>query len=549
MRLCRLWLGNYFSLKNVEIKFDSTRSLYGSTSIRFFVGRNGSGKSSALRAIGYIFSHLAANAPPDIAFELEYELGGRQIKFTNQLQNYPDQSHPDLIHIPTLKAAIYTRDDDQQQWIAFSGWNESGGGLLPTYVVGYATGPSNSLQDAMIGSLSRYVPTQEQAFEREPQPEGMTAAQWATEREARREDLRDQRRRYLDNTRTIFFDPEASIYAALALLAHDGDGSGSEAEVEAYRRRRAKVLRQLGLNELDALAAFNLHISRKYYDQLEGVQRATLDRLLDLATTRSPLYTPPSGSRDFYAIFHLSDEFRRNQLPNLGNEPDADQPAQALTTPVAFFQQLLAWRRQRVIQNVQLILDKTDVPGLLLEKDLSDGEYLYLGRYALLMMMRDEPNCLFLLDEPDTYFNDRWKVELVNDINDILSNDPVSNTGSEVIIATHASLTLTDADRRQVYIFKRDPASQQIAVEQPGISLLAGDVGEISQVLFGLDEAIGKYADDWITSALTGGPRTTETQIEEISRLLRYVAPGFTRFRLRDRLIELQEWSNNANQN
>ena len=544
MRLCRLWLGNYFSLKNVEIKFDSTRSLYGSTSIRFFVGRNGSGKSSALRAIGYIFSHLAANAPPDIAFELEYELGGRQIKFTNQLQNYPDQSHPDLIHIPTLKAAIYTRDDDQQQWIAFSGWNESGGGLLPTYVVGYATGPSNSLQDAMTDSLSRYVATQEQAFEREPQPEGMTAAQWATEREARREDLRDQRRRYLDNTRTIFFDPEASIYAALALLAHDGDGSGSEAEVEAYRRRRAKVLRQLGLNELDALAAFNLHISRKYYDQLEGVQRATLDRLLDLATTRAPLYTLPSGSRDFYAIFHLSDKFRRNQLPNLGNEPDAAQPTQALTTPVAFFQQLLAWRRQRVIQNVQLILDKTDVPGLLLEKDLSDGEYLYLGRYALLLMMRDEPNCLFLLDEPDTYFNDRWKVELVNDINDILSNDPVSNTGSEVIIATHASLTLTDADRRQVYIFKRDPASQQIAVEQPGISLLAGDVGEISQVLFGLDRPVGRYAKSLIAAALADESDLAQRRIEV---LLNYVGPGFSRLRLRDRLLELTNGQEDGN--
>ena len=64
MRLRRLWLDNFHNLKDVEIIFDDSPSMYGSTSIRFFVGLNGSGKSNALEAIGLIFSHLAADTNP-----------------------------------------------------------------------------------------------------------------------------------------------------------------------------------------------------------------------------------------------------------------------------------------------------------------------------------------------------------------------------------------------------------------------------------------------------------------------------------------------------
>ena len=111
MRLRRLWLGDYYNLKDTEIDFQETPSLYGSTSIRFFVGLNGSGKSSALEAIGLIFSHLAAGAKPGLEFDIEYELRSQRIQITNSVERYPD-----LPIIPQIGAALRIRSISESVW-------------------------------------------------------------------------------------------------------------------------------------------------------------------------------------------------------------------------------------------------------------------------------------------------------------------------------------------------------------------------------------------------------------------------------------------------
>src|SRR6266496_6117079 len=153
MRLRRLWLGDYYNLKETEIIFHDTQPLYGPTSIRFFVGLNGSGKSSALEAIGLIFSHLAAGTEPGIEFDIEYELHDQVIHITNRIGQYPD-----LKFIPQIGAVLRIRSLTEQDWGEAhrrEDWASSGDTVLPSRVIGYSTGPTSTLQWALSHSIER----------------------------------------------------------------------------------------------------------------------------------------------------------------------------------------------------------------------------------------------------------------------------------------------------------------------------------------------------------------------------------------------------------
>ena len=176
MRLRRLWLGNYYNLKDVTIEFDTSPSLHGSTSIRFFVGLNGSGKSSALEAIGLIFSHLAANAKPGIEFDIEYEMRGQIIRVTNRLEN--DLT---LEPISPIGAAVLIRPPTEDIWRQEHmrrEWASSGDAVLPSRVIGYSTGPTSGLQWALSRSIERLVLNRLGDFENERIPEGLSETEW-----------------------------------------------------------------------------------------------------------------------------------------------------------------------------------------------------------------------------------------------------------------------------------------------------------------------------------------------------------------------------------
>lgn len=539
MRLKKLWLGNYNNLKDVEINFNSTPSMYGSTSLRFFVGLNGSGKSNALEAIGLIFSHLAADANPGIDFDIEYELRDQTIRITTRLDKVATTP------IPQIGAALLIRPIHEKRWSRKhlrTGWGTSGEGILPGRVVGYSTGPTSGLQRALSGSIEKLVKGALGDFEEEQRPRGIDPSEWTANREALRADLNRHYEAYLDNPATIFLGSDDALCAVLPLLAHEGF-VGSRKQV--HLARRTKLLTRIDLDTKEPLLAFSLRIAGDWQQRLTATREGRLRSLLKLAKVRMPI--DPAISRDvvpsqslapdFYAVFDLDKEFRQITL----------KASDLMPTPLLFFEELLAWKRQGALQEIRLVVKKKGLDDLLLVSSLSDGEFLYLGRYALLLMMRDIPDCLVLLDEPETHYNDQWKVELVNDITNLLKirikpDDSAITTKNEVIIATHSDLTLTDADPRQVYVFeetevplKNGNTVERVSVSNPTISPFAAGRGDISKALFQTPNAIGTYSKDKIDRVLTGGTK------EEIEKLLEIVGTGFYRFRLRERLAQLAE--------
>lgn len=540
MRLKKLWLGNYNNLKDVEINFNDTLSMYGSTSLRFFVGLNGSGKSNALEAIGLIFSHLAADANPGIEFDIEYELRDQIIRITTRFDKVA------AVPITPIGAALLIRPVTEKKWSSKhvrTGWGTSGEGIIPGRVVGYSTGPTSGLQRALSGSIEKIVKGALGDFEEERRPKGFDKTEWLANREALRTDLNRHYEAYLDNPATLFLGSDEALCAVLPLLAHEGVG-GSKRQV--HLARRTKLLNRINLDTAEPLLAFSLRIAGDWQQRLTPDRVVRLRSLLEMATVRMPIDQQISRDGlpseqllpDFYAVFDLDKEFRQQKL----------QAPELVPTPLLFFEELLAWKRQGALQEIRLVVKKKDLDDLLLVSSLSDGEFLYLGRYALLLMLRDIPDCLVLLDEPETHFNDQWKVELVKDITHLLnikSEDATVGANNEVIIATHSDLTLSDADPQQVYIFAETEVhlkdggttEKRVSVSTPTVSPFAASRGDISKGLFQTSNAIGTYAKDKIDDALTKGDKA------EIEKLLEIVGTGFYRFRLRERLAQLEETS------
>ena len=157
---------------------------------------------------------------------------------------------------------------------------------------------------------------------------------------------------------------------------------------------------------------------------------------------------------------------------------------------------------------------------VLLSDDLSDGEFAFISRMALIYLM-NESECLFLLDEPEVHFNDDWKRNLVYSIEQALTTP--EKTDSEVILTTHASIVLTDAYPDEIILMTY--SGQQIPPRT-----LGGEPGELLQSVLGAQQTVGKRAVSKIQKALD-----TEDQ-ETLEEILKQVGPGYYRFTIIEEL-------------
>ncbi|HYG58171.1 MAG TPA: hypothetical protein VD902_08950 [Symbiobacteriaceae bacterium] len=532
MRLHRVWLERFRNLNNFTIVLHDPdwprrdedallhRKLYGSTDLRFLAGLNGAGKSNLLNALGLIFSHLGRAEAPPIMFDLEYERGGDFYRLTNAPKRMP----PDATFLPGVGVAVWKRAPKSDEWEFQSQWAKEG--WLPERVVAYSTGPATGIAWALDGSVAQLA--------RERMGE-LPAT------EAEHEQQKKVAESYLDNPYSLHLGYEESLCAALALLAHNGvqppkrSENGGKAEpppdVGPYRERRETLLERVKLDRRMPLAAFCLQIRGDWAERLTAKSQDSLRRLLQQATRRTPVDQTVSADdgigstrRDFLAVFDA-----------LSPNPEDGRlfGVQSLyTQPHRFFEDLLAWKRQGALAKVSLILQKerkpdatnpnAPAPDLLTDRDLSDGEALFLGRYGLLLMLSQFPETLVLLDEPDTHYNDRWKIDLVWDVCTMMNDDKWTSAFPRcaVLVATHSPVTLSDADRSQVYLFTEQDGS--LSVETANAYTLGADISDLSAMLAQLPSTAG--------SNLARKREKLDKKL--LQSLLRRVAPGLLRLEI-----------------
>ena len=503
MRILQFKPGPYRNLPDSPLYFtlDAGVEPNNECSIRFLVGRNGTGKTNILRYLASIFLALDEDfrRPRDdspaynLPFGLAYQLRGDQIilrsngegrsglQFTINGEERAQGDLPAKERILPNTLLVYT-SGNVDEWHSL---------IHPDFLT------DDELGDEEI-DLDRLRLDEEQAPDYVDE-EIEAAIESDTDNTSGQGDTAA-----LSQARTFLVEPEQLRLALLAALL---DYQSSPTPLPPDREAFADVLAQVRIK----LVGFSLEIDPQKLPVSPG-ERRLLAQLYEQATL------PLCHWENHLLVFDLDQidlESGKSTLQRLHDGP--------VTDPFAFFQFLAALLRSETLIGVNLVLqysgsdEDDDVPVTLLADSLSDGEFAFAARMALIYLLHED-ECLFLLDEPETHFNDEWKRNLVDSIERALAG-----TNSEVILTSHASITLTDAYPDEVILLT--------SAGQEAVPLtLATEPGELLLRLFGADRSVGKRAQRRIEGALERGDES------ELRGLLDEVGVGYYRFKIVEEL-------------
>lgn len=136
---------------------------------------------------------------------------------------------------------------------------------------------------------------------------------------------------------------------------------------------------------------------------------------------------------------------------------------------------------------------------ILYYKSLSDGEH-QLNEVIASVMMMEEDGCLFLMDEPDTHFNPKWRAKMVTMLNKVsgkeydVDGNPENIHQQELIMTTHSPFIISDNQKENVYKFVRD--GKILKLENPKHETYGASITFLMKQIFDRDITISDYANN-----------------------------------------------------
>jgi predicted ATPase len=514
MRLLEFRPRGYRALRDLPIFFSfEDEPLENECSIRFLVGRNGTGKTTLLRFIAAIFAALGEgyqrerpdNPAYSADFRLSYQLRGNTIEIRKTGRG---------------RASVEFRMNGAQV-DGFLGNEE----MIPTNIIIYTSGDLDTWNELLYGAIRDDPPEAEplpnQLLPQEELPLDQQLAVSVEQTPQMAESVKeggfqvpmqmptqigsgDSEEETGINRIVLVEPPHLALAFLAACVAHYAEG---EQGVDLG----ADFGLVLGHVNIDRLVSFSLRLQ---YDigTIGSNQRRKLSRLYKAATLTLQQFDTQLWVFDMDNV-RGSERTASRLLPGLGNNA---------RLPFQFFQDLVALQRDGILLEANLIVNKRrsikqkQSGPLLLFADLSDGERAYLSRVALIQLMAGQSGLesLFLFDEPETHFNDEWKRDLVEQMEQTLTG-----SHSEVILTTHASIVLTDAFPNEVILMTEEG-------QQNAPLTFAAEQNELLRSVFGAERSVGKRATNYVRRILNTG--TTE-QLED---LLDKVGPGYFRYKI-----------------
>jgi restriction system-associated AAA family ATPase len=136
---------------------------------------------------------------------------------------------------------------------------------------------------------------------------------------------------------------------------------------------------------------------------------------------------------------------------------------------------------------------------------LSDGEHQLaqlLGTFAMISF----PGVLFLLDEPESHFNPKWRVKFISRLMDLPTSKGSRRDSSgaalqDGLMTTHAPFVPSDMARSRVLIFGKDDKLGKIEVRHPDIETLGTTFDAILDECFDVRPPISQESRDLIDRA------------------------------------------------
>jgi predicted ATPase len=294
----------------------------------------------------------------------------------------------------------------------------------------------------------------------------------------------------------------------------------NKSERLSYSRARDNLLELVGIEIDQPIFSFTLKVSGDWAAILTKDKKITFEHflkqanvcvLIDEVDSMDSEVTNEEAVQDFYAIFDWRVEILGLLLPY--NQ----------ITPLQLFDEMMAWKRQGALKDLQLVINKVGNQGLLLNSSLSDGEYLLLGRMALLILLQEVNESLIILDEPETHLNDRWKRELISRIYNYLERQDQEKNSHQIIIATHSAITLTDADDSMVVVFKKNEG--KVVVRGLASSVFGANLIHVTEEITEENFSVGQFANEWVHQYVD----KYRDDKEKLKQLLEIVGPGVLR--------------------
>lgn len=148
-----------------------------------------------------------------------------------------------------------------------------------------------------------------------------------------------------------------------------------------------------------------------------------------------------------------------------------------------------------LLEDVQVTVTLTDGKKLTFSA-LSEGERQLLTVLGLMKFTRDDES-LFLLDEPDTHLNPRWKLSYFDQIEKILDHKVEGSNlsawqTSQVVLTTHDPIMLTSLYARQIRVLteSQEFGKQSVIPEEDPINM--GVEAIIQSGLYGIRTSLDK---------------------------------------------------------
>lgn len=588
MRLRYLHLKNYPPVADIKVCFASGSPLERACSIRFVVGVNGSGKSNLLRAVAEVFLALADQRVPAFPVSLFYELGvrgspnhrtlllhcpgNRQLaslwlheRFAFDDHNGQEVFETCIEHlnlkgmpaVPGFSALIapgsWPLRDSTPPQIA-----------LPSAVLAYTTGDLRPWRSVWGRNqhAEGLLETGDDA-QSDERPAGWSAAQENALQASRQDSAETSRPKFSSNAendrfrRPVLLDPTllkcALLAVALPQVFVEATGYSLRAKADSVSARLhhsdnnksalQDLLERGGCHHLVSVA-FRSCLQTTQWDQ--KVCETAHDWWLCASEviaephpveSRRTLFFDLNGTFDALGPSFVSSA--RDELQSCRSHGEALWAllgGAADASAFDLFTRLLELNQAGLFDDVLLRLRRAPVPvsggesssediGVLRYEELSDGEQMVLGRMALFHLLQGQQDALLLLDEPETHFNDKWKREIVDII-----DDAIGQTTNDVLISTHSAIVLSDVFNNEIVMVEK--SAQGSIVRSVNEPTFATDPSALMMTVFGADDSIGKRAQEFIEGKLlqaTGTP----AEITDLELLIARMGSGFYRSELR----------------
>ncbi|WP_032698542.1 restriction system-associated AAA family ATPase [Pseudomonas syringae] len=488
------------------------------------IGPNGTGKSQVLQIIAEIFQAIFARFLPDeekgkpnnnIQFELEYAI--------LSAEGLEERIRISRISILKKKLEIVVEKNVDDVWGVVAESNIEP--LLPKKVIGYTSGDNETLSLPFFVSRAGY------------------ASQVRSN--AKKDELKSIP---IPDSRMLLIDYGTNLEVLVANLLLNPinvrEQLIKEPNLKALRSFRCVIQLKHSAappngvqltDELQGYISFLKKCATCHSFDLK-TRSHTFDFLIQDATHSAFGSFWKDGALELYSCFHKLAMLNDLVIPKKDREAyekgvTERRFASRLPEPM---------ERQKVFrfERVEFISNKTNNAEVVDYVSLSDGEH-QLAQLLGTFCMVNYPNVLFLLDEPESHFNPRWRVQFISKIIGLSTcggkrMDDSATAVQECLITTHSPFVPSDMKSDNVLVFKKNKDQGQIEVRRPNIETYGSTFDTILEECFEISPPMSDIPRKEIEDLLKSD------NIDSIRESIRGLGDSVERMYLADRVRMLK---------